>query len=68
MSKLEQAYEKLVDAEERYDEAIWGYLDIVENLPWAVKINKLDEIDEALDKITKRIEIKKSQLSGEKPT
>ena len=61
MSELKQAYEKLIDAEHNYDLAIWDYLEVVEKLPVAIKIDNLDDIENTLDKIKERIAVLKDE-------
>lgn len=61
MSKLKQAYDKLTDAEHKYDIAIWNYLETLVKLPVVVKIENLDDIENTLEKIKKRITVLKDE-------
>ena len=61
MSNLTQAYNQLAEAKHKYDLAIWEYLEVVEKLPVAVKIDNLDDIENTLEKIKERIAVLKDE-------
>jgi len=62
MTTLETAYRNLVIAEYKYDGAIGKYLEVVESLPLAIKLSKLDEIEETLEKIKNRLSQKRQKF------